>query len=50
VENRLRALVEESGRPLEEVRKVFEEDVRESMKEKKTVEFLLANAKLEETK
>ncbi|OGW84198.1 MAG: trigger factor [Omnitrophica bacterium RIFCSPHIGHO2_02_FULL_51_18] len=49
LENRLRALVEESGRPLEEVRSVFEEDVRESMKEKKTVEFLLANAKLEET-
>ena len=50
LENRLRALVEESGRPLEEVRQVFEEDVRESMKEKKTIEFLLANAKLEETK
>lgn len=49
LEMRLKALADESGRPLEEVRPVFEEDVRESLKEKKTIEFLLANAKLEET-
>lgn len=48
VENRLRALAEESGRPADEARQVFEDDIRESMRESKTVEFLLANAKLEE--
>lgn len=45
---RLKSLVEQSGRPLEEVRRVFEEDLRESLREKKTVEFLIANAKFEE--
>lgn len=49
LQKRLEALAEESKRPLEEVRRVFEEDVRESMREARTVEFLLANAKLEET-
>ncbi len=49
LEHRLKALAEESGRPIDETRRVFEEDIRESMRESKTVEFLLANAKLEET-
>lgn len=49
LEKRLQGLVRESGRPLDEVRRVFEEDLRESMIEAKTVEFLLANAKLEDT-
>ncbi len=48
LDKRLGALSEEAGRSLEEVRRVFEEDVRESMKEAKTIDFLLANAKLEE--
>ncbi len=45
---RLKALSEQSGRPLEEVRKVFEDDVRDNLREKKTVEYLIANAKFEE--
>ncbi|MGH7198327.1 MAG: trigger factor [Candidatus Omnitrophota bacterium] len=49
LQKRLEALAGESKRPLEEVRRVFEDDVRESMRETKTVDFLLANAKLEET-
>ena len=48
LERKLTALSEESKRPMEEVRRVFEEDLRESMREAKTIEFLLANAKLEE--
>ncbi len=47
VEN-LKKLCEQSGRPLEEVRRVFEDDLRESMREKKTVDFLIANAKFDE--
>ncbi len=47
---RLMAMVEQSKRPLEEVRRVFEEDLRESLREKKTVDFLIANAKFEEDK
>ncbi len=47
LEKKLQAMVEESKRPLEEVRRVFEDDVRESMREAKTIEFLLANAKFE---
>lgn len=50
LEQKLTAIVQESGRPIEEVRRVFEEDVRESMMEAKTVEFILANAKLEDVK
>jgi trigger factor len=45
---RLNGLAQQSGRPLEEVRRVFEEDLRESLREKKTVEHLIANAKLED--
>jgi trigger factor len=45
---RLNGLAQQSGRPLEEVRRVFEEDLRETLREKKTVDFLIANAKLEE--
>lgn len=48
VEGRLQGLAEESKRPLDEVRQVFEEDIRESLKEKGTIDFLLANAKFEE--
>lgn len=45
---RLNALAGESKRPMEEVRRVFEDDLRESLREKKTVDFLLANAKFED--
>lgn len=45
---RLEGLAQQSGRPPEEVRRVFEEDLRDSLREKKTVDFLLANAKFEE--
>lgn len=48
LERRLAAINEESKRPLDEVRRVFEEDLRESMREKQTVDFLLAHAKLED--
>ncbi len=49
IEKRLQALAEQSKRPLDEVKRVFEEDLRESMREAKTIDFLLANAKLEES-
>jgi len=48
LEGRLRALAEESKRPVDEVRRVFEEDLRESLLERRTIEFLLANAKFDE--
>ncbi len=47
---RLEGLVTESGRPMEEVQRVFGDDLRESMIEAKTVDFLIANAKFEEKK
>ena len=47
---RLEGLVAESGRPMEEVQRVFGDDLRESMIEAKTVDFLIANAKFEEKK
>ena len=47
---KLEALADESKRPLDEARRVFEDDLRESMKETQTIDFLLANAKLEEEK
>ena len=50
LEKKLLALAEESKRPLEEVRRLFEDDLRESMRESKTVDFLIANAKFEEGK
>lgn len=49
-EQRLLALSQESERPLDEVRNAFGDDLRESMREAKVVDFLLANAKLEEPK
>ena len=45
---RLKGLSEQSGRPIEEVRRVFEDDLRDSLREKKTVDYLLANARFEE--
>ncbi len=48
LEHRLQALADESKRPLEEARRVFGDDLRESMRESRTIDFLLANAKLEE--
>ena len=45
---KLKQLSEQSGRPLEEGRRVFEEDMRDNLREKKTVDFLIANAKFEE--
>jgi len=50
LEQRLRALADESKRPLDEARRVFEDDLRESMREAKTVDLLIANAKFEEPK
>ncbi len=50
LERQLNAIAEESKRPLDEVRHVFEDDLRESMREAKTVDFLIANAKFEENK
>ena len=49
VGRRLQALVEGSKQSMEQVRHTFEEDIRDSLREAKTVEFLLANAKLEDT-
>ena len=48
LERKLQSLADESKRPLAEVRLVFEDDLRESMRERRTIDFLLANAKLEE--
>ncbi len=48
LQKRLEGLAAESQRPMEEVRRVFEEDLRESMVEAKTVDFLVANAKFDE--
>ena len=45
VAKRLEALAEESKRPMEEVKRVFEDDLRESMVEAGAVDFLVANAK-----
>jgi len=47
IAQKLKALGEQSARPLEEVRRVFEDDLRESSREKMTVDFLIANAKFE---
>ena len=49
LEKRLTAMAEEGKRPLDEVRHTFGEDLRESMVEKKTIDFLIANAKFDET-
>lgn len=46
---RLEAMAEQSKRPIQEVRQVFEEDLRESLREKKTIDFLIANAKFNES-
>lgn len=48
VERRIGSISSETGRPAEEVRQMFEEDIRESLRESRTVEFLIANAKFEE--
>ena len=48
LERKLAGLAEESKRPMEEVRRLFEEDLRESLREAKTIDFLLANARFEE--
>ena len=48
LERKLERIANESERPLHEVKHVFEEDLRESLRETKTIDFLLANAKLEE--
>ena len=49
VGRKLQAIADESKRPLDEARRAFEEDVRESMREAKTIEFLLANARYDES-
>lgn len=49
LEKRLQALAEQSKRPIDEVRNIFEEDLRDTLRESKTVDFLIANAKFEET-
>ncbi len=48
LERRLQVLADESKRPLDEARQVFGEDLRESMRERQTIDFLLANANLKE--
>lgn len=48
LEHRLEALARDSQRPMDEVRNVFGEDLRESMREQKTVDFLIANAQFDE--
>ena len=50
LEKKIQAIADESKRPMDEVRRVFEDDARESMRETQTIQFLLANAKLEEEK
>ena len=45
---RLEAMAAQSKRPMEEVRRVFEDDLRESLREKATIDFLIANAKFDE--
>ncbi len=50
LEQRTVKLAAESRRPIEEVHRVFEEDLRESMREAKTIDFLIAHAKFEEVK
>ncbi len=45
---RLEAIALESKRPIDEARRVFEEDLRESLRETQTIEFLLANANLQD--
>ena len=47
-ETRLNGIAEQSQQPIDEVRRVFEDDLRESMLEKQTIDFLIANAKYEE--
>lgn len=46
---RLEGIARESEKPLEEVQRMFEDDLRESMVETKAIDFLIANAKFEET-
>lgn len=48
LEKRLEGLVRESQRPIEEVRSVFGDDLRESMREQKVVDFLIAHAQFDE--
>lgn len=48
LEKRIQALAQESKQPVEDVRRTFEDDIRESMRETKTIDFLIANAKFEE--
>ncbi len=50
LEKKLAALAAESERSIDEARRVFEDDLREGMAEKATIDFLLANAKFEDTK
>ena len=50
LEARLKAIAEQSQRPIDEVRRVFEDDLRESIQEKQTIDFLIANAKFDEEK
>lgn len=49
LERRIQGIAEESGRSIEEARRVFGEDLRESILEKQTIEFLLAHANLQES-
>jgi trigger factor len=49
-EARLKGIAEQSQQPIDEVRRVFEDDLRESMLEKQTIDFLIANAKFDEEK
>ena len=48
LDRRLQALAGQSQRPVDEVRRVFEDDMRDNLRETKPVDFLIANAKFEE--
>ena len=49
LKHKLEALAAESKRPMEEAQRVFEDDLRDSMIETKAVDFLVANAKFDES-
>jgi FKBP-type peptidyl-prolyl cis-trans isomerase (trigger factor) len=48
LEKRLEALARDSKRPIDEVRNVFGDDLRESMREQQTLDFLIAHAQFDE--
>ena len=49
LEERLKGMAKQAQRPLDEARRVFEDDLRDGLREKKTIDFLIANAKFDES-